>query len=388
MGDQTQGNDPALTPKAIFHLPWNPRLAHLRGAAALLVLLFHVFHSFFGHWQPQPGFSGLGWLVEGHTGVTLFFVLSGYLFMSIAQQQHGTLHYGAFLRNRVLRVAPLFLLFYLVAISIGRDAFRPMDILYVVFSNIGQAPTSNQFITGAAWTVGLEFTFYLVFPFIARFALQHGLGYLPRLVLLLLLLKWGAYTVSDRSTHMIYSTLLGRLDQFLVGMLAAQWVAAWQARQASRTTLSGAWLVAAGVALWAALEAQSLHASYFLSAPKQMAWVLWPTLEAALWAAVLVAYTHWRGGLGRWADAFLARAGEISYSIYLWHALVIHALLLAIGPLLAQWLQWAPWHVWAVLITLATLSGTWVLATLSYRVIERPFASLRRGYGREATGAH
>ena len=37
------------------NLPWNPRLAHLRFIAAVLVLCFHSFHHFFGHWQPHQG---------------------------------------------------------------------------------------------------------------------------------------------------------------------------------------------------------------------------------------------------------------------------------------------------------------------------------------------
>jgi peptidoglycan/LPS O-acetylase OafA/YrhL len=366
----------------ISHLQWNPRLAHLRGAAAILVLIFHTFHTFFGHWDPQPRFSGLGWIVEGHTGVTLFFVLSGYLFMSIALHLGSDIDYRAFLRNRVLRIVPLYLVFFMVAISIGRDTFRPMDVLYIVFSNLGLAPTSNQFITGAAWTIGVEFGFYLVFPFLARFAMGQGLGYLPRLVALLLLLKWGAYTVSEHSTHMLYSTLLGRLDQFIVGMWAAQLACGvWKPRLVSGGGLHGGWLVGSALAVWGALEVLSLTASYFESAPRQGAWVLWPTLEALLWAALLVVYTHWRGHFWPKVEGWLARAGEISFSIYLWHALVVHGLLLALGSRWPGMLEFASWHVWAVLFVLLVLSVSWVIASVSHRTIELPFTQLRRRYG-------
>jgi peptidoglycan/LPS O-acetylase OafA/YrhL len=365
---------------AISHLPWDPKLAHLRGIAALLVLVFHVFHTFFGHWHPQPGFSGLGWLVEGHTGVTLFFVLSGYLFMSIALRMRGDINYFSFLRNRVLRIVPLYTVFFVVAVSIGRDSFRPMDFLYIVFSNIGLAPTSNQFITGAAWTIGVEFGFYMVFPFFARFAIEQGISYLPRLVLLLLLLKWGAYSVSEHPTHMIYSTLLGRLDQFLIGMWAAQLVKG-SSIASLRAGLHGIWLMLAAIAVWAGLEIQSLSASYFLTNPVQPAWVLWPSLDALLWSLLLVTYTLWRGTFGSLIEKVLARAGEISFSIYLWHALVIHGLLRALGDAWPGLLSQATWHLWAVLFTVIVLVFTWIIASISHKVIELPFTQLRTRYG-------
>jgi len=59
-----------------------PALDHLRLLAALMVLAFHMFHYGFGNWQPAPYATVMGWVVEGHSGVALFFVLSGFLFMT------------------------------------------------------------------------------------------------------------------------------------------------------------------------------------------------------------------------------------------------------------------------------------------------------------------
>lgn len=358
---------------ASANLPWNPRLAHLRCIAALLVLLFHTYHSFFGHWQAKPDAHGFGWLVEGHTGVSLFFVLSGYLFMSIALRSNGALDYWRFLRNRILRVFPLFVLVFVVAISVGRDAFRPMDALYVLFSNLGDAPTSKQFMTGPAWTISVEFTFYLVFPFLARFAIEQGPAYLLRLIGLLLLFKLGAFLVSERPTHMIYSTLLGRMDQFLIGMLAAQY-----ALRHMTGTLHGGWVLVTALVMGLLLEAQARWASYFLPEQVQPAWLAWPTVEALGWAAVILAYAHWRGALwaplGRW----LERGGEISFSLYLWHALIIYLATRWLGT--PAWL--GDWRLDALVITAGVLAASWGVAHLSYRTIEAPFLNLRGRYSK------
>lgn len=353
------------------NLPWNPRLAHLRCLAALLVLAFHTFHSFFGGWQPRPEAFGFGWLVEGHTGVSLFFVLSGYLFMSIALRAEGVLDYRRFLRNRLLRIFPLFVVVFMVAVSVNRDSFRPQDILYLFFSNIGDPPTSKQFMTGAAWTISVEFTFYLIFPFLARFALAQGPGYLLRLIGLLLLFKLGAFLLNERPTHMIYSTLLGRLDQFLIGMLAAQYAAMHILRP-----VHGVWVAGAGLTMWALLEVQKYWASFFSPDPVQVAWVVWPTVEALAWALVVLSYAHWRGNLWGWLGRVLERGGEISFSLYLWHGLVIFLGMRLLGT--PDW--FADWRLNALLAGIAMLAVSWGVASLSYRTIEAPFLQMRGRY--------
>nr|MBF0683568.1 acyltransferase [Pseudomonas sp.] len=357
------------------NLPWNPRLAHLRFIAALLVLAFHTYHSFFGMWQPRFHTAGFGWVVEGHTGVSLFFVLSGYLFMSIALRSQGQMNYASFLRNRVLRVFPLFVVVFIVAVSVAREAFQPQDVLYLFFSNLGQAPTSKLFMTGPAWTISVEFTFYLIFPFLARFAVQQGPGYLVRLIFLVLLFKTGAFLASESPTHMIYSTLLGRLDQFLIGMLAAQLAASWASRP-----LHGAWTLAAGFVMWALLEAQARWASYFLPDPVQLAWLGWPTIEAMGWAAVIVTYAHWRGAIWGWLGNWMERGGEISFSLYLWHALVIYLVTELFGT--PAW--FGNWQLNAIAIGTVILTVTWGISAISYRTIEEPFLGLRKRYTQQA----
>jgi peptidoglycan/LPS O-acetylase OafA/YrhL len=349
-----------------------PALDHLRLLAALLVFTFHVFHLFFGGWQPAPYAAALGLVTEGHTGVTLFFVLSGFLFMTISLQG-GEIHYGAFLRNRFLRIFPLFVFFFFIAISVGRDQFRAADVLYLFFSNIGLAPTSNSFITGAAWTISVEFTFYLVFPFLARFVRTEGWTYLLRLIGLMALVKLAAYGVSERSTHMFYSTLVGRFDQFLWGMLAA---VLW-AHQADWLKRHGRLLLAlALVFLWAAVAWQARYASYFLPEPRLAFWVYWGTAEALLWCAVVLGYL---GAHIVW-PAPLARAlnlgGAWSYSFYLWHGMLLFTVHHYLGTLmLFDSVALNALVHFCVLLPLAL-----GLSALSYQTIERPFLALRGAY--------
>ena len=354
-----------------------PALDHLRLLAALLVFAFHTFHLFYWHWQAQPQSAWLGLVVEGHTGVALFFVLSGFLFMLIALQS-GQITYAGFLRNRFLRIFPLFMFFFFVAISVGRDEFRPADILYVFFSNIGQAPTSNSFITGAAWTISVEFTFYFVFPFLARFAKEGGVGYLLRLLVLLLLVKLAAYAVSQHPTHMFYSTLVGRFDQFMWGMVASM---IWHRNQ-SWFSCHGRWLLPVGVLIVGLATAWlARHASYFLPQPRQSAWVIWSSVEALAWCILLLGYLsasiRWPSVLAR----ALAHGAAWSYSFYLWHGLV----LFTVQHYTGIWQPFSSKPLNAAFAFGLLLPPTLVLAAMSYYTIELPFLKLRGVYIRPAS---
>ncbi len=357
------------------NLPHLPRLDHVRFFAANLVFFFHVIHYYYLHWQPLIDYPWMGLISEGHTGVGLFFTLSGFLFMLIALH-NPEIDYKHFIRNRFLRIFPMFLTVFFIAISIGRDDFRAQDILYLFFSNLGKAPTSIHFITGAAWTISLEFTFYLLFPFLGRFAREKGPKYLIQLLVLMLLFKLGAYGVTERSTHMLYSTLVGRFDQFLIGMLAALLYSRHKQVLYRHGRLL---LLITVVVVFLNAAVQARYASFFLAKPKQVFWIFWSMLEAGGWALFISAWVSAKFELPKWLDRLMRRGGEISFSFYLMHALVIYLAFEAFGVLKFTGNIIAD----GILTAVGLYILTWTAATLSYETIEKPFLGLRSGYGRQ-----
>jgi peptidoglycan/LPS O-acetylase OafA/YrhL len=359
-----------------LNLPYSPRIDQLRWMAASLVFLFHFLMEYKGLGGAGLASSWFGILTEGHTGVGLFFTLSGFLFMQIALHQRHIV-YLDFMRNRFLRIFPLFFTVYLVATSIGFDKFQPQDIFYLLATNLGNAPTSGSIVTGPAWCISLEFLFYLLFPFLSRFAMERGARYLFSLILLMLFFKLAAYTVTARSTHMYYSTFVGRFDQFLIGMLAGQLC---QHQRAALRKWAG-WLLPLAAAFVIGNSALQAQVAPFGAAPKSAFWIIWSTLESLGWAGVIVAWTAWQGRLPAWLERVLCHGGKISFSFYLLHLAVLHLLAQTFGMqsitgnLLAD----------ALLMLLAAYTATWGLATLSYHTIEEPFLGLRRAYGGGAT---
>jgi peptidoglycan/LPS O-acetylase OafA/YrhL len=349
---------------------YSPEVDHLRLVAAAIVFTFHYFHTFYGGWQAGVAPRWFALVSEGYTGVSLFFVLSGYIFMVIGRKAGGAVPYGPFLLNRVLRIAPLHLTIVLLAFSIHRDVFAPADLLYAFVTNIGTPPTSRHFITGAAWSISVEFLFYLIFPFLLRFSADPW--FLWRLILIVLAARWGAFVVSERPTLMIYSTVIGRLDQFLIGMIAATLAPSLAARGRG-----AAFALAAGAAaaLLLALGWQSVHASFLAPPAKNPIWILWPTIEALLWSALILGYAAWRPRWPARLGPALATAGSWSFSLYMWHALVIVLVQASLPSPVGGSIIWIGAH--AALTAAITLA----FGALSFRTIEKPFLDMRRSYG-------
>jgi peptidoglycan/LPS O-acetylase OafA/YrhL len=355
-----------------LNIQYNPRIDQLRWLAAALVFLFHFHLEYRGLGAAGLSSPWTALVIEGHTGVGLFFTLSGFLFMQIALHQRQIV-YRDFVRNRVLRILPLYLVVYLVATSIGRDKFQPQDLLYLFVSNLGLAPTSGTVITGAAWTISLEFLFYMVFPFLARFTMERGVRYLAGWLVLLLFFKAAAYTVNTNSTLMYFSTWVGRFDQFLIGMAAAM----TYARYAPQFQKLAPLLLPASVALVVFDTALMHQSASFLNAPRAPFWIIWSMLEGAGWALVILAWVGFRPRLPNLVERALNHGGKISFSFYLLHMGLLHILAQQVGLVRPTGIGWLD----ASIMVVGAYAATWVLATLSYHIIEEPFLRMRRSYG-------
>ncbi|PID43695.1 MAG: hypothetical protein CSB48_04695 [Proteobacteria bacterium] len=354
------------------NLSYEPKLDHLRFLAALIVFFFHVYHYYYLDWKPHPDNAWLGLFVEGHTGVSLFFVLSGFIFMLIALNTEH-INYRQFIRNRFLRIAPLFLVIFFVAISVGRDDFKGYYIFYTLFSNIGEAPTSGSFITGAAWTISVEFTFYLIFPFLARFFKEQGLVYMLKLLAIFLLIKVASYMVTERSTHMLYSTLVGRLDQFLIGMVSA-WLFFYYRDRLSR--FGNLLFMVSILLVYANSFILAKYFSFFLEQPKQDFWITWSMQEALGWGLFVLGYSLSTVKVPDLLSRFMAGMGEVSYSFYLLHGMVIYIVYETWG--VVEFVSHP--QINAVIIASILFVLVAVVARISYSTIELPFLQMRKKY--------
>lgn len=360
-----------------------PAIDELRGLAALVVLLYHGTHAFTGL---SNGFvpSGDGWIhthnpflaviLEGHFGVGLFLVLSGFIFTFGSYGK--TISYRDFLANRALRIFPLMLTILVFGLCILPNTYSTEGLLQTLFMlhNLGGGLEQNIF-TGTFWTISIEFQFYLVFPFLMLFYQRYGARYLVGLMILALTFRTLGLFVDASPRDYSYRTILGRLDQFLIGMFAA------------RIYLSDVMRPRAGMHLLAAtcLALGTLYAFHRAGGWINDAnWkILWPLLEGGVLAYFVVSYISAFEKVSSLPRTWLKKVGEASYSIYLIHYFVMVVVLVGKNWIIQFGL--APVYNGLVNALFLLLPLSLTISFLSYRTIELPFLELRRRYLKNAT---
>ncbi len=154
-------------------------LTGLRFLAAAQVVLFHSIGPRLD--RLSPPLAGL--LGAGYTGVSLFFVLSGFVlaYNYLSPGQGGTTRIGDFLAARVARIYPVYLIGVLLALPgfAGKllrthgpgDAFLAGSPVVVSALTLTQSwiPAYACRVNCPGWSLSVEAFFYLAFPLLGVF---------------------------------------------------------------------------------------------------------------------------------------------------------------------------------------------------------------------------
>jgi peptidoglycan/LPS O-acetylase OafA/YrhL len=358
-----------------------PTVDHIRAFAATLVLFQHS-HAFIGG---RLAFGPGGSLdevravtpldaivIEGHTGVSLFMVLSGFIFTHIAYGRK--VRYAPFLLNRFLRIYPLVIAIFALAFVVKYPEVSPLGFLAVLalplqFTHpidVWFVPAIYPF-TSLFWTIAPEFQFYLLFPAILAALHRSGPTVLAIMIGGALLLRVLLVADGAPAQDLSYWTIFGRIDQFLIGMGAAILYRRWADRR-----LEVLCLIVVAVMPFVLFGFNRTGGTV-----DQASWkVLWPDVEGLLWASFIIGYMQLGQRLPGWASRGLAAVGEVSFSMYLLHVAVIAAVM-KLGPLSFGLEPGGAAAVNALVLVLpATIAVSWV----TFRLIERPFLKLRVRY--------
>ncbi len=330
----------------------------LRGYLAFGVFLHHAsiwyFYQHTGEWKLPPSqlYTHLG-----HSSVAVFFMITGLLFFSkLIGARQRPLDWLKLFVSRLLRLVPLYLvvmalLFTAVAVLSGGELHEPVRTVtkqalrwlgFTMYGNppINQVEATKIVVAGVTWSLPYEWFFYGVLPLLAL-----AVGLRPRwpylllgVISLLALLDWHALPV--------------HLWAFAGGIVAA-WAVRWPALCGfARGRLASLLVLACGAA---AVGLFPLATDYGV-------------LALLACAFVLVACGNTLFGLLLHPASRLL--GEMAYSIYLLHGLLLFSLFHFVlgadrpGAALGAGVHWA----WVLALAPCLV----LVSHVSFRCIEAP----------------
>jgi peptidoglycan/LPS O-acetylase OafA/YrhL len=334
-----------------------PQLDAVRGLAVLLVLLHNT--NIYPSWHLGL-ISDNGWM-----GVDLFFVLSGFLITGILlDSKHSDGYFKNFYARRCLRIWPLYysaLLFMFVIVPILRSSDAPAVFgarsspwwayLFYLQNFLIPIPTKATALLGVTWSLAVEEQFYLCWPLVVRFCTE---GQLRRIAIAVICLSPALRFYLSLHQVNIYSNTFCRLDGLMAGALLALVI-----RSASflpSKFVTRAWILFL-VSAPLALLIETFHAR----------WIGFSLIAAASVSFVYLALFSTNRGLhALLTNRFLVYTGTISYGIYLLEKIPLDAAK-------AFHLDQHPFLALPI-----TTAATYVMASLSWRILEKPFLRLKR----------
>jgi peptidoglycan/LPS O-acetylase OafA/YrhL len=371
MAPPTDSRSPAALPPptaaragiSVAHEGAIPCLDGLRAVSVLIVVLSHI---------------GLGHIVPGGLGVTVFFFLSGFLITTLLLREfdkNGSIHIPFFYARRVLRLAPALVIALLLAYGLtlagllqGQATMSGflaqlfyLANYYFVFSS-GESAVPNG--TVILWSLAVEEHFYIVYPLLVAWALpkvsaRRAAWWMAGACVLVLAWRW--YLTADPAFNpsRIYYATDTRVDSILFGCILACTFNPASVSRPLNGKLAGV-LLTAGLLL---LAGTLMHRD-----PRFRETLRYSLQGAALMAifyALIAAPSTWAHKLLNLP--LLVKLGTYSYVIYLTHHIIVH--------LCIEHLSAPPSPV---TLFVAAMSGSVALAALMDSTVDRYFAAWRR----------
>lgn len=337
-------------------------LDHIRALAAFMVFSWHFLLPEARIITPVPPFS---LFAEGHTGVALFMTLSGYLFAKLLNGKQ--IDYSKFIWNRILRLLPLLVV---VVIIVGiLNHLKGLDLWPyakgVATSFLGQGGLPN-----GGWSVVIEFHFYLLLPLLLWLDRSHKL-FLPLLIIMMILLRTIVRLKFGEVHELAYHSLLGRMDQFVLGIAAFH----WRERIAGRHALAAAAFFILVGFYYLFDRAGGFYGIPNYPSPSAV-WIYIPTIEAVAYGILIAWYAEsfvFKPNRFLW---LIGKAGAYSYSIYLLHFFFFHKMSRAAIKLGLPTENFYVGLGCSVFFFMCMVP----VGHVSYKLIEEPFLRFRKNY--------
>lgn len=345
-----------------------PSLNGIRAICALLVVKEHA------HWAIAQMPRMLEW---GFLGVDMFFVISGFLIVTLLlreRERRGAIDLKQFYVRRTLRIFPIYYLviaaLFVLAVATYRHSTRTWDlykwafpVLLLYLQDVVPVSLGLLFHT---WSLAMEEQFYLIWPSVEKYL--RAAWIVPLLLLLIVLCQLFNFGLMAEAIVRLYgpdgpsrSIYQITFTPILLGVLAAHAMHDPSVGLALTRMLRHRWtpLVLLGAAM-----AVCQYCAHLQGLARLLVHVLFCL---ALLAMVVNPRGVFSGAL---QSRPLFYIGSISYGVYLYHTFVLWGIALA-GKAAGFALNPAATFGLCALLTIA-------LAGLSFRFLESPLMNRRR----------
>jgi peptidoglycan/LPS O-acetylase OafA/YrhL len=292
----------------------------LRGLAALYIFVYHLALI------PRPNLMVttllLPIILNGFTGVTLFFLLSGFtLCVTTRGQRWDSYTTSSFYIKRLFRIIPLYYLLLIVIAEYSWGWFgflrNKIGLITYVTLSYNLFPPFQQGLVWASWFLGIQMIFYWLFPIMHRCVTSQKKA-LMFVVLSVFLGATYSYTIDKMhiirfdKVELTYYSWVYQLQVFAIGLLVFFIYDSHMLSNIKKSRLLGTILLVVGLMGWILMvifkEQLPMHKT------------LW--LRSSIYGTIIL-------GLLLRPIRFIANRiilfyGKISYSLYLNHPIMIY----------------------------------------------------------------
>jgi peptidoglycan/LPS O-acetylase OafA/YrhL len=370
-----------------------PSLNGIRAIAALLVVFFHI--------ENEKEHNKLANLLDaipsikmmGNTGVTLFFVLSGFLItylLYVERKETKTIKIFQFYIRRILRIWPLYFLIIIITLSYDcyinnwaytHDFLGTKLFFYIFFlPNLSMLLFSSSGFPSQLWSVGSEEQFYLIWPHLIKRNIIKSLKGLFLLVVVFCSIRYLFFVLDKNYTLTvnginIYNLLWRFLYYFRIDCMAIGAIGAYvyfnkQKFQKVLSFIYHKYLQILNVFCIALIFILNIQLGVFQD-----------TLFAFFFIILILnVATNHKSVINLELPVFNF-LGKISYGLYVYHPLIIIILLKLFN-------QNNMFNIKGlnILFSISVLIFSIIISYLSYRYFENPFLKLKKKYSQIISG--
>ncbi|HEV7232249.1 MAG TPA: acyltransferase [Bacteroidia bacterium] len=366
-----------------------PGLNGLRFVAAFMVMVSHIEQL-----KKDENLANLDHLPiigqSGQNGVSLFFVLSGFLITYLLLQEDketGTINIRKFYIRRILRIWPLYYLivglgFFVLPWCLEASglqnalitAYWPKLILFLLFlPNLAMVAFPQVPFTAQVWSIGTEEQFYLIWPFILKKFKAVLPAVLTGIAVGIILLRKSLFILRDHLAESAFRSGLSLFVEFLntfnIECMAIGGLGAWLLFHDKTKILNVIYKPLVQVLLLCGIFA-SLSTGLFGHVKFRH------VVNSLLFIGLILNLAGNPNSLLRLENNFYRFMGRISYGLYMFHPLCFYLVFYACKPYLYQ----GPLMAVNILIYVLVFALSTGIAWLSYTLFEKRFLKMKPKY--------